>query len=199
LNSRLSNTIFAAGITRKDNLVRTMRRMRALYGSIYDFVPRTYLMPREVSALAAHIDSLRKGADPMDLADDAIDDEADALGIELEKKAIKADGVRRAAAKVAELEKKIAKASGASSSSSAPNSQSADSKSSDSSNAIVSTTSKSDVIWIYKPASERRGNGIYVFRSVDDLKLDGAGVVQRFGCAISANMTSFADMCTIRS
>ena len=54
----------------------------------------------------------------------------------------------------------------------------------DSNEKIVSTTNKSDVIWIYKPASERRGNGIYVFRSVNDLKLDGAGVVQR--CALAA-------------
>ncbi|KAG8468425.1 hypothetical protein KFE25_013508 [Diacronema lutheri] len=35
------------GITRKDNLVRNMRRMLHVHGSIYAFTPRTFLLPTE--------------------------------------------------------------------------------------------------------------------------------------------------------
>lgn len=36
-----------AGITRKDNLERNMRRMAAVHGAVYSFTPRTFLLPSE--------------------------------------------------------------------------------------------------------------------------------------------------------
>ena len=51
LSPRLVNHLpCTSPITQKDNLARTMRRMRAVYGRVYSFTPLTFILPREHSA-----------------------------------------------------------------------------------------------------------------------------------------------------
>ncbi len=47
-------------ISRKDNLCRSLRTMRALYGSIYNFAPTTFLLPSEFAKFAHGIDDSKK-------------------------------------------------------------------------------------------------------------------------------------------
>ena len=35
------------GITKKDALLRNLRRMRGVHGSIYNFIPESYILPTE--------------------------------------------------------------------------------------------------------------------------------------------------------
>ncbi len=44
---RVNHFPATGAITRKDTLCRTLRRMRAVYGAVYNIVPRAYLLPNE--------------------------------------------------------------------------------------------------------------------------------------------------------
>ena len=48
-------------ITRKDTLCRTLRRMRATHGAVYDFIPATYLMPNETLKFTRDAAALNDG------------------------------------------------------------------------------------------------------------------------------------------
>ena len=39
------------GITKKDTLLRNLRRMRAIHGSIFSFFPESYILPTEYQTL----------------------------------------------------------------------------------------------------------------------------------------------------
>jgi len=40
-----------SGITKKDSLLRNLRRMRGIHGQIYSFFPETYILPTEYTTL----------------------------------------------------------------------------------------------------------------------------------------------------
>ena len=53
--SLLNHFPHTASITQKDCLARTMRRMRAVHGAVYDFTPQSFILPRERAAWEAAV------------------------------------------------------------------------------------------------------------------------------------------------
>nr|XP_054604612.1 probable tubulin polyglutamylase TTLL2 [Nothobranchius furzeri] len=59
---RLNHHPKTAGITRKDSLVRNLRRMRATFGSsLYDFSPTTFLLPKDSTHFLSEHNKLARG------------------------------------------------------------------------------------------------------------------------------------------
>ena len=52
------------GITKKDALLRNLRRMRAIHGAIFNFFPESYLLPTEYTTLVRRVESI-KGEKPI--------------------------------------------------------------------------------------------------------------------------------------
>ncbi|XP_024858273.1 probable tubulin polyglutamylase TTLL2 [Kryptolebias marmoratus] len=62
---RLNHHPKTAGITRKDSLVRNLRRMRATFGSsLYDFSPTTFILPNDFTRFLAEFNKLRLTSGP---------------------------------------------------------------------------------------------------------------------------------------
>lgn len=53
------------GITKKDCLLRNLRRMRAIHGSIFNFFPESYILPSEYPTLVRKCESLPSGEKPV--------------------------------------------------------------------------------------------------------------------------------------
>eukprot|EP00965_Chrysotila_dentata_P118623 3922023-Pleurochrysis_carterae.AAC.1 len=61
---RLNHFPKTTGITKKDCLLRNLRRMRGTHGPIYNFFPETYILPNEYSTLVRACE-LAKGEKPI--------------------------------------------------------------------------------------------------------------------------------------
>ena len=47
-----------AGITKKDALLRNLRRMKAIHGALFNFLPESYILPTEYNTLVRRVESV---------------------------------------------------------------------------------------------------------------------------------------------
>lgn len=65
MQKRMNHLPKTTGITKKDALLRNLRRMRNLHGSVFNFFPDTFILPTEYASMVRWVDGLTEADRPI--------------------------------------------------------------------------------------------------------------------------------------